>query len=311
MIKKLWTIGLLLMWTMGVTFGLSCAEFPSFAQMYTDADIAFEWVLLEEVYQPDSSEAQYCSSLWASSLETWLHTFRFSVTDQLKGQVWPTISLDRDVTGVHCTRGGACIDLQVGQEYVVLTDGDTIADGLCSPCPYILASEWDAPACARGYSGQVCGTDGLTYEDHCDLEEVAWVSKAYDGQCVVNTWPPTSLPVWCLSRYDGCNTCSLSDSWDEVCTLMVCVPPLDRAKCTLYDFHILTPAQYNMIGEAISIFVSQNTSTRIQEVIDNATLMIADTQYTLATSTFVIGSPELRRYQFILEILYAIDSFLP
>lgn len=87
--------------------------------------------------------------------------------------------------------------------------------------------------------------------------------------------------------------------------------PLDRAKCLEYDYQILTPTEYELIERAIRVFVDMNSSERIQEVIDNAAQMVADTQYTLATSTFPVGSPLLIKYQFVLEILYAIDSFLP
>lgn len=127
---------------------LSCmSPMPTFETMYADATIAFRGIVTDVNFVYDNKDFQYCKDMGADTSELGTHTFTFSVQEELKGDVASTLALTHTVDALHCTRGGSCTDLQAGKEYIVLTeDGETIASGLCGPCPYILASEFTPPA---------------------------------------------------------------------------------------------------------------------------------------------------------------------
>jgi len=51
---------------------------------------------------------------------------------------------------------------------------------------------------------------------------------------VTNDNSATTIPVDCVSWYDGCNTCSVANGAIELCTMMYCYSPLAPA-CLAYS----------------------------------------------------------------------------
>jgi len=73
--------------------------------------------------------------------------------------------------------------MQIGGEYTILTDdGETLAGGLCSACPYqTTAPEPEMCMCTLQYDPQ-CGVDGVTYGNTC-AAGCDDVEIAYAGEC--------------------------------------------------------------------------------------------------------------------------------
>ncbi len=179
---------------------------------------------------------------------------------------------------------------------------DIAYDGECE-----FGEPW---TCDRWYSGKVCWVDTITYDDICDLEE-AWTTRAYDGECVANPNPLwiTDAPNFCTSRYDGCNNCMIENSILWGCTKRACFT-MDRAKCVAFDFTYLTAGHEKIIENVIAKRLQTASTEDKERIIKKAQAKIADIRYTLSVSSFMQWSPVLRDYQFLLEVLWKIDSAL-
>jgi hypothetical protein len=70
----------------------------------------------------------------------------------------------------------------------------------------------------------VCGVDGITYGNVCSAGKNP---IAYAGEC--------ALPdlQYCISYYDGCNTCGVEDGQISFCTEMGC-SQYDTPRCTQF-----------------------------------------------------------------------------
>lgn len=296
-------------------FALKCVTpLPTFTDMYTDASVAFRGTVSNVVFTAATGSTSACVESGSAQEKIGSYAFTFTVHEPLKGEVPSTITLTRSVDEVHCVRGGGCADLQQGEEYVVLTeDKQTLAGGLCSACPYLPVNEFVQPepaescVCTMQYD-PVCGVDGVTYGNACAMA-CAKVAEAHSGECV--TMPEVDLT--CTSRYDGCNTCSVTEGKIGGCTKMACFAH-NREKCLAHDFVLLKPAHELIIKQTVEKYLAQfSDAERVgatQVLIDKVAAKKADIQMILATSLFLPESPELRRYQLMLEVLAAIDSLL-
>ena len=195
-------------------------------------------------------------------------------------------------------------------------DGNTYGNACGAWCENIeIAYSWECQFgepgwCERWYSGQVCGADGMTYEDVCDLES-EWVLKAYDGACVPNSEPLwyVEAPWFCTSWYDGCNECGVANWILTFCTERACFT-MNRSKCTAFDFMYLTLIHERIIDDVVGKRSDTATEDDRERVIEKVQAKIADINHTLSVSSFVQWSEELKWIQFLLEILWKIDSVL-
>lgn len=195
-------------------------------------------------------------------------------------------------------------------------DGVTYGNACWAWCKNIeIAYQWECTFgepewCERWYSGEVCGTDWVTYKDICDLEE-AGGEKAYDGVCVKDPNPLwiTDVPSFCTSRYDGCNNCMVEDGVIWWCTRRACFHQ-ERAKCIWFDFMYLQQAHEDVIDNVVGERIKTATQEKKDAVIAKIVKKVEWINSTLSVSTFVKWSPELRSFQFALEVLAKINSVL-
>ena len=105
----------------------------------------------------------------------------------------------------------------------------------------------------------------------------------------------------------------VSDGVIGGCTKMACFT-LNRPKCLEHDFVILQSSHELIIKNVVNKWLNKFTEETVQAAKDKLIATIAkkkaDIQYTLAVSLFVENSPELKKYQLILEVLAVIDSML-
>jgi len=197
---------------------------------------------------------------------------------------------------------------------VCWVDGQTYGNACGAWCEqveiaYAGECEFGEPwVCDRGYSWKICGVDGVTYADICDME-AEWVERAYDGECVANQPQFVDAPNFCASWYDGCNECWVEWWMLTMCTEKACFT-MNRAKCMEFDFQQLTTANEMLIENVVNNRLNTATQDQKDQVIQKVADKIADINYTLSVSSFIIWSPALARYQFVLEILWKIDSLM-
>ncbi len=335
-----------LSWTV---FWLSCAEFTSFETQFNNAEYAFRWMVMDIIHTGVSDEDQaFCDQQWGQAVP-WVYTYNFNVSKNYAGSVADQVILQREVDLVNCTRWGGCAEMELWQEYVIVTqDGNTLSWGLCSSCPYMLASEFfeeepKAPECiCTAEYDPVCGTNWESYGNTCS----AWcnnVSIAYKGLC--NDWCEHGNSPVCWTNgisydtqchleeaettkaYDGLcvNThqqdlprfagfCDSWYKWCNTCTIEWCteIACIDYSKvfCVEFNFTHLTVKE----GEFIQTFVSSRLTKASEEKINKVTKRVQENRdavlSTLATSSFPVGSKKLKTLEYTLEIIWLLETLL-
>lgn len=254
----------------GNTFALSCAEFPTFQDMYADAEVAFVGTVEAVDVEAKDYDKEFCAHQWGNATPA-TTTFTFADVDIYKGVLGNAPQVTRDVNLINCTRWGACDDMKLWERYVVLTDNTMeLGEWLCSPCPYMLASEFALP-----------------------------VEPVYEPE----------IPSACVTWYDGCNTCSVRNGQANICTRMACFVK-ERAYCTSFEFSELTQNQVDLITTVVNNWLDTATSSQRDAVLAKVQQKIQEVNVTLATSTFITWSKALQEYQFLLEVLWMVESLL-
>lgn len=199
---------------------------------------------------------------------------------------------------------------------VCWVDGKTYSNDCVAWCDSIdIAYSWECQfwvpwECQRWYSGSVCWIDNITYDDMCDLEET-WIAKQYDWECVPNPWPwwYVEAPWFCETWYDWCNECWIVNGQLTSCTERACFT-LNRAKCSSFDFTLLTSNHVWIIDRVVGKRLQTASQAEKNLVIEKVSSKISDINYTLSVSSFAQWSEALWEYQFVLEVLWKIDSML-
>lgn len=168
--------------------------------------------------------------------------------------------------------------------------------------------ESDNCVCTLLYA-PVCGVDGITYGNACQLN-CAWVTMDYEGECVEAPEEEEIIPATCTSWYDGCNICTVSDWQTMACTKRACFQE-DQPYCQEHAFTYLSESDEYLIDLAVDTYLSNtpdNLPTAKQTIIDRVSEKEEEINTILMTSTFVEWSPELQTYEYSLEILTAIKT---
>lgn len=299
------------------TFALSCAEpFPTFDEMAAEAIVLMHVDVESVSFEHDSSEDEYCENVWSDGKKAGTYTYEVSVRDVVKWPVdWMT-TLTRKTDGLNCTRWWFCDDMQAWSSYMVITNlSGTLAWGLCNPCPYQLVEELvEKPnndcICTREYEPE-CGINWETYGNACQ-RECEWVTLDYKGECSTDTVSPNpDISATCTLWYDGCNTCSVTNSVVGWCTEMACVQQ-EEAYCIDHTFTYLSEKQAKTIDTIVNNYFTRYEwdiqNQKKQMILDRIEKKKTKIQDTLARSTFPVGSPTLKKYSLILEILDALTS---
>lgn len=134
--KKLFLWIIWLLFVSSSAYGLSCAGFPTFDDLVEDGTIVVEGTIEDMEYIARDYEEDFCAQQWGNAVPG-TYTYTISV-DQVLKWIAPTVMiLTREVYDIHCTRWGACTDMEIGKSYTIVTDdGSTLAEWMCSSCPY-------------------------------------------------------------------------------------------------------------------------------------------------------------------------------
>ena len=115
----------------------------------------------------------------------------------------------------------------------------------------------DEKACYELYA-PVCGVDGNTYGNDCYAERED-VEIAYEGECNsqeelhLEDSYGNQIPSDCVSWFDGCNNCRVSDDGTLACTLMYCDEEmLSEPECKLYEDEVDEVDDVDQIKEKIN-----------------------------------------------------------
>lgn len=308
--------------TIPKTHALSCASYLSFEDLYEQESYAFIGQVRNISFVPDSTNQTYCNEVGSPDLAIGTYTYTFTVEDSLKGTFEDTTTLKRMVNGINCTRWWACNTLETGKTYAVVSyDGKNLWDGLCSACPYALASEVHL---SKPVYNPALDQDCISYYDGCNTCNKAENGTAIctlraclqqeEPYCITFKDNPSPLghpdiPFTCIRWYDGCNDCIIEEGEITGCTKRACIHQ-DVPKCLEHNFIYLEKIHLDLITSAVNKRKETATPVSTENVYNTIQNKRDEINNILMRTTFIIWSPQLIAYQRTLEILIAIEHTL-